>query len=256
MASNKSAKEVRHRCRNPRCRDKLPAPVSNAREAFCRRGCYNSFYRRHCLICERHIEQPKRGRRLICGKVKCRRAFRNNCWLGRYHTSSAAKSTSKEANFIGVRGPHNPDRPWRIVAGPELSASAFHCAAVRGEETVKAINRANAGHWRDANAELEEETLIKRHHPPVNILSGYKFPGAPVIDLTPIVPPSTPAPSVLTGDPLDIPDFLRRVARPPEALAAQNSPPQAAPKKTEDGGKAGQSATRAQRPRRQLRGRA
>jgi hypothetical protein len=52
MAYNKSAEEVRHYCRNPRCGSKLPAPVSNSREAFCTRGCYNSFYLSRCLICE------------------------------------------------------------------------------------------------------------------------------------------------------------------------------------------------------------
>jgi hypothetical protein len=36
--------KVRHYCRNPRCRSKLAAPVSNPREAFCTRGCYNTWY--------------------------------------------------------------------------------------------------------------------------------------------------------------------------------------------------------------------
>ena len=37
---------LRHMCRNPKCRSKLPAPVPNEREAFCARGCYQSFYLR------------------------------------------------------------------------------------------------------------------------------------------------------------------------------------------------------------------
>src|SRR5258708_2214305 len=114
MAYNKSAKEVRHRCRNPRCRSKLPATVSNSQEAFCARGCYNSFYLSHCLICEDPIEQPRRGKRLICKKVKCRSALRSNSCLRRYHTSSAAKSISNETDFIGVKEPLTPQRPWRI----------------------------------------------------------------------------------------------------------------------------------------------
>ncbi len=44
--------ELRHFCRNPRCRSKLPAPVSNLREAFCTRGCYLGFHRTRCLVCE------------------------------------------------------------------------------------------------------------------------------------------------------------------------------------------------------------
>ncbi len=109
--------EVRRYCRNPRCRSKLPAPVSNPREAFCTRGCHNSFYRHRCLICERPIEQPKRGRRLICRKPKCRRALRSNSCLGSHHTSFAAKAISNKADFIGVKQPLKPRRPWRIRRG-------------------------------------------------------------------------------------------------------------------------------------------
>jgi hypothetical protein len=59
--------EMRKQCRH--CRSKLPVPVSNEREAFCARGCYNSFYRHRCRVCERPIEQPKRGQRLICKRA-------------------------------------------------------------------------------------------------------------------------------------------------------------------------------------------
>jgi hypothetical protein len=244
MAYNKSTEEVRHHCRNPRCRrSKLPAPVSNPREAFCTRGCYNSFYRHRCLICEQRIEQPKRGKRLICKKAKCRSALRSNSYLGRYHASSAAKSISNNADFIGVKEPLKPHRPLRVVAGPELSPSAFHCATVGGDETVKAFNRTNFKHWRGANAKAEQRTLIERHHPPVNILGGYNHPGAPVVDLAPNKPATSEvrqAKALFTDDRLDIPEFLLRSARTPEALAAQNR---------------GESATRAQRPRRVARGR-
>jgi hypothetical protein len=74
MKNLKYNDEVRHYCRNPRCRSKLPAPVRNPREAFCTRGCYDSFYLHHCLICERPIKQPKRGKRVICKKATCRSA--------------------------------------------------------------------------------------------------------------------------------------------------------------------------------------
>jgi len=231
--------EVRHYCRNPRCHSKLPARVSNPREAFCTRGCHNSFYRHRCLICERPIEQPKRGKRLICKKAKCRRALRSNSCHGRYHTSFAAKSISNKADFIGVKEPLKPHRPWRIVAGPELSASAFQCTVVGGEEAVKAVNRTNLSHWRGANVKAEKETLIKRHHPPVNVLGSYKHSGAPVVDLAPSKPATSEVrqgKALFTDERLDIPEFLRRTARPPEP-APQNQR---------------QSATRAERPRRKL----
>jgi hypothetical protein len=150
--------------------------------------------------------------------------LRNKFCLGRYHTSSAAKLISKEADFIGLKGPLKSDRPWRIVAGPELGASAFRCAAVGGEEAVGAINRTNLKRWHEANARAEGKTVIKRHYPPVNV------PGAPLVDLAPSKAETSDIPqakALLSDDRLDIPNFLRRAARPPETLAAQNSPPQA-----------------------------
>jgi hypothetical protein len=50
---------LRHYCRNPKCRMRLPAPVSNAKEAFCTAGCYRSFYLHRCRVCEERIEQSK-----------------------------------------------------------------------------------------------------------------------------------------------------------------------------------------------------
>jgi hypothetical protein len=220
--------KVRHYCRNSHCRSKLPAPVSNPREAFCTRGCYISFYLHRCLVCEGRIKQPKRGKRLICSNVKCRSAFRNNCWLGRYHTSSAAKSISKEVDFIGRKEPLQPERPWRVVAGPALNPSALHCATIGGDETVEAINRTNFKHWRTADANSDEKTLTKRHHPPVNVLGGYKHSGAPVVDLAPSTPAASEvqqAKALFADDRLDIPEFLRRTAtraqRPRRELAAR-----------------------------------
>jgi hypothetical protein len=55
---------MRHYCRNPKCRSRLKAPVSNPREAFCARGCHSSYYRKRCLICEGAFER-KTERQLI-----------------------------------------------------------------------------------------------------------------------------------------------------------------------------------------------
>lgn len=54
----------RHYCRNPRCRSKLPAPVTNLREAFCARGCHTQFYRKRCLACEQPMERNTENQRL------------------------------------------------------------------------------------------------------------------------------------------------------------------------------------------------
>lgn len=122
--------EVRHYCRNPRCRSKLPAPFTNPRQAFCSRGCYNSFYLHRCRVCEGPIEQPKAGgERIICKKAKCRRAWQVNAGFGRYHAPSAAKPSREVPDFIGSKPALNPGRAWRIVAG-ELTPSQLHCATV------------------------------------------------------------------------------------------------------------------------------
>ena len=53
---------ARKRCRNPRCRSKLPTPVESPHRAFCTRGCYESFYRTRCRVCETDLRKTgKRG---------------------------------------------------------------------------------------------------------------------------------------------------------------------------------------------------
>jgi hypothetical protein len=79
--------ELRHRCRNPRCKSKLPAPVANEREAFCTKGCYGAFYRSRCVVCEEAFER-KNEQQKVCGKRKCRSTLRQlqkaDFALGRY----------------------------------------------------------------------------------------------------------------------------------------------------------------------------
>jgi hypothetical protein len=64
--------KLRHRCRNPHCRSKLPAPVGNDHKAFCCRSCFNSFYLKRCLVCEK-LKDKYHQRRQLCGSVDCRR---------------------------------------------------------------------------------------------------------------------------------------------------------------------------------------
>jgi hypothetical protein len=59
-----------HRCRNPRCRVKLSAPAENEHHAFCTRGCYESFHRNRCRVCERDLR--KTGKRGDAGRLYCR----------------------------------------------------------------------------------------------------------------------------------------------------------------------------------------
>jgi hypothetical protein len=220
--------EMRHYCRNPRCRSKLPAPVSNAREAFCCRGCHGSFYRHRCLICEQPMER-KTENQLICGKRKCRNALVARSGLGRYLPSSDVISPSKKPVNKGLEGPPTDGRPWRVIAGPELTPDQLHGATVPDGPNcrweggaylrIEANNRAMLRrHFRDQAAKC----LLQPHHSPVNIVGGYRFPDARVIDLSPskAVAPQLSAVEI-TGDGLDIPAFLRRAPQwQPARLAA------------------------------------
>jgi hypothetical protein len=61
--------ELRHYCRNQRCRSKLAAPVGNEHQAFCCGSCFEQFYRTRCLVCE---TRKHHQRRQLCGHVRCK----------------------------------------------------------------------------------------------------------------------------------------------------------------------------------------
>jgi hypothetical protein len=184
---------LRHYCRNPRCRSRLPAPVAKAREAFCTRGCHCGFYRTRCLVCEAKMERRTESQ-LICGKRRCRNALSGSLDLGRYHAPRSVVTPLENPIKPGVKSGVATDRPWHIVAGPELTAEQLHCASIAngpncewkgGEyQRIEARNRALLReHFRRLGAKAQ----IQRHHAPVNVLGGYRFPDAPEIDLSPIV---------------------------------------------------------------------
>jgi hypothetical protein len=167
--------DLRHYCRNPRCRSKLPSPVSNPREAFCTRGCYESFHLKRCRVCEQPLEAKYRkikngGDRTkfvrvqnsaqTCGSAECKRRWRERDCTGRFsapkqaygYQGSQKSNLRKEtpvpqALFCAIQTPK-----WRQVAGPPLTPNQFHCATVAdgpdgkwkdgGFERIEAKNRA------------------------------------------------------------------------------------------------------------------
>jgi hypothetical protein len=74
--SGASKDELRHRCRNQRCRSKLRQPVENLHHAFCTRGCYESFYRSRCLVCEEPMRRKRESQKLGRGHKVCEREYR------------------------------------------------------------------------------------------------------------------------------------------------------------------------------------
>jgi hypothetical protein len=100
---------LRHFCRNPRCRLKLPEPVSDAHAAFCSRGCYSSFFLHRCAVCEAPMER-KNGNQKICRKALCKSALKANAGLGRYHTPKSGILIREVPDSIGSKWPLKPDR--------------------------------------------------------------------------------------------------------------------------------------------------
>src|ERR1700730_18876629 len=68
---------LRHRCRNLKCRCKLPVPTDNPRNSFCTRGCFASFYRSKCLVCEAPFKRTREDQ-TTCGRAKCQTALRRD----------------------------------------------------------------------------------------------------------------------------------------------------------------------------------
>ena len=136
---------------------------------FALAGCYESFYRSRCRVCEAVIERKAEHQKL-CKRPRCKSRFRADPaqfeWSG-YLSAPLARRASKKPDFIAAKMPLKPDRPpWRIIAGSELSPTALHCATVPAREPVEAAKRANDRLWR------------VRHRTPVNLIGGYRWPGA------------------------------------------------------------------------------
>jgi hypothetical protein len=110
------AAETRHYCRNPKCHSKLPKPVSNERDAFCARGCHSAFYRKRCLVCEEPMERKTENQKL-CGKRRCRNAFKGSSGFGRYHSARSAIHPLKTSIKPGVKSALRADRGvgWAIA---------------------------------------------------------------------------------------------------------------------------------------------
>jgi hypothetical protein len=104
-----------HRCRNPRCRLKLSAPAENEHHAFCTRGCYESFYRNRCRVCERDLR--KAGKRGDAGRLYCRPPAKCKQEAGKYPEKYAdglwagfPTTKLKSAHSIGLKTGIEGDR--------------------------------------------------------------------------------------------------------------------------------------------------
>ena len=156
---------VRHYCRNPRCRSKLPAPIEIRNYAFCTRACHSSFYRHRCVVCERHKRSEKAG---TCGR-KCRAEQRRlpNVFplAGQYPCRRRADSINPQKT--GVKIAPTSRRAWRRVAGPDPPEINFRVPLDR--ETASRVRRAN-----------EKARQAGSRSFPFNLIGGHRWPGASI----------------------------------------------------------------------------
>jgi hypothetical protein len=120
--------DLRHRCRNPRCRMKLPAPVENEHHAFCTRGCFDQFYRARCLVCESPL---RNDRRTYCPKPnRCGAEARK--WPRKYLYPQNRKLASKSAHSAGLKTGLAAIRAPRYVLDVEVWAGDWQPAVSSG----------------------------------------------------------------------------------------------------------------------------
>jgi hypothetical protein len=187
------AEDLRHRCRNPRCRMKLTAPVLNPHKAFCTRGCHSSFYLKRCLVCENNKPAGSTARRKLCRRPKCEGRYRKNSahysFLGADITSAA--NAPRSAQSTGIKSADFDDRPWYIGAGPKITAAVYHCATLPVDpETAQRINAAN-----DRDRIRRGMAWCPRRPPAPKEMQSDWRPRSPTVPVS---------------DDLSIPDFLKR----------------------------------------------
>jgi hypothetical protein len=206
------AQELRHRCRNPKCRMKLKVPVANEHHAFCTPGCHSSFYLKRCLVCEN--EKPAgRSDRKFCRRPRCRTKYAGNRDLFAPFDAKPVPGpvrptdSSRSAHSTGIKSAHESDRPWRLVAAPKITAGQYHCATVADDPDHQWTD----GQWR--RIERNNRALLQGRK---NInTASFSLPDSYVYSDWQPWPPSRwqpigSTPRAADTDDLSIPDFLRR----------------------------------------------
>ena len=219
------AHKMRHMCRNPHCRSKLPAPVENDHHAFCTLGCHAVFYRSRCLVCEEPMRRKNDAQRFGSGHAVCRSEYRR--FPGVFDHPQVRDGYGGTAPVI--EAPETSIKPalgWRVVAGPPLSPTSLRLATLPLDPAVAARQaQQHAGYVelrrqrREAARRAADVALFKPDSAPLNLLGGYRFANAPAIgaDLVKAIArtesrlESSASPLVPDADPWALPDFLRRV---------------------------------------------
>ena len=78
-----------------------------------------------------------------------------------FHVVLLVAATSKTPDFIGPKEALKPDRAWRIIAGPALTASQLHCATVPDGEIVDGKPTWDGGSYE--RIEAQNRKALKAH---------------------------------------------------------------------------------------------
>jgi len=181
--------DLRHRCRNPKCRGKLPVPTDNPRRAFCTRFCFDQHYRTRCVVCEKDISKnpltgkarANLGRRKYCGrKHKAEAARFPHIFAWGDHHPVTSPIGSRSAHSTGLKTALKPGRhkQWHQVAGPELSPTAFRLA------TLEPLPTACRPSGLEATARARPIIGPRTMPPQVRSVREWLEAGCPVVEVT------------------------------------------------------------------------
>jgi len=244
IETTEAAEITRKRCRNPRCRMKLPVPTDNEHHAFCTPGCHAGFYRARCLVCEDSMKRKREGQKLKSGHGRCAAEYRK---FPRAYDYPRAENAEKGADsqianeslgnphemgtFSGIAGDrpsHRALRSWAwhsddlehelrdaagaLLARLESNAGRHRLTYPRTRPILSWGNLVEAMHRAEAMAlaalPLDPATAarVKRDNAmPHPMGAPLSLEVLPVVDSPPIAPAEP-----FEGDPLEIPAFLRR----------------------------------------------
>jgi hypothetical protein len=165
----------------------------------------------------------------VCRRAQCRAELRK--FPERYRWAKTGERPPRSAHSTGLKTGSKSGRALRKVAGRDLPE--INLRIPLDPERVSRLDRDHADYFearKKAKRAAARKALIKRHHPPVNIVGGYKFPDAPAVDLSPIesaqwATASRWVPAGAGADVPDIPEFLKRATAAAPPIAAAEEPP-------------------------------
>ena len=115
------------------------SPTSNHHKAFCKAYCYDQFYKRRCLVCEKQL--PEGHRRQLCSSRDCKRDYRNfrPSYVWELPPEPNCQGDAKSPCGTGAKSAIKGPAGYRIIAGPPLSDFSLWAATLDPPKPQKPI---------------------------------------------------------------------------------------------------------------------